>query len=102
MTPKSDIRIERRALGDLLPFSRNARSHSDPVEVVRISADIRTNFTIMDKHGLTLKLNELGPHITDGELEQIEQAVASRLTKATWLMLCGSIPPGVCPIFIAS
>ncbi len=70
-----------------------------PVEVVRIEADIRTNFTIMDKHGLTIKLNELGPHITDGELGQIEQAVASRLSKATWLMLCGSIPPGVSPDF---
>ena len=70
-----------------------------PVEVVRINADIRTNFTIMDKHGLTIKLNELGPHITDGELGQVEQAVASRLTKASWLMLCGSIPPGVSPDF---
>ncbi len=70
-----------------------------PVEVVRIDADIRTNLTIMDKHGLTIKLNELGPHITDAELGQIEQAVASRLSKATWLMLCGSIPPGVSPDF---
>lgn len=70
-----------------------------PVEVVPISADIRTNFTIMDKHGLTIKLNELGPHITDAELQAIEEAVASKFNKATWLMLCGSIPPGVAPDF---
>ena len=70
-----------------------------PIEVVRIQQEIRTNFTIIDKHGLTIKLNEAGPPITDSELEQIERAVASRLQKATWLMLCGSIPPGVAPDF---
>ena len=80
-------------------FEKLLSSCGFPVEVVRISADIRTNFTIMDKHGLTIKLNELGPPITDAELDQIEQAVARKLNKATWLMLCGSIPPGVSPDF---
>ena len=32
-----------------------------PVEIVKIKEEIRTNFTITDKHGLTIKLNELGP-----------------------------------------
>ncbi len=72
-----------------------------PIEVVRIAAEIRTNFTITDKQGLTIKLNEFGPPIADAELEQVERAVASRLNKATWLMLCGSIPPGVRPDFYA-
>lgn len=70
-----------------------------PFEVVRISAEIRTNFTLIDKQGLTIKLNELGPPITDGELGEIEKAVVGRFDKATWLMLCGSIPPGVSPEF---
>jgi 1-phosphofructokinase family hexose kinase len=70
-----------------------------PVEVVRIGAEIRTNFAITDKQGLTIKLNEIGPPITDAELEKLEKTVASRLGKATWLMLCGSIPPGVPPEF---
>ncbi|MGI8742173.1 MAG: 1-phosphofructokinase family hexose kinase [Bryobacteraceae bacterium] len=68
-------------------------------EVVRIGAEIRANFTIIDKHGLTIKLNELGPPIADAELDQIEKAVVGRFNKATWLMLCGSIPPGVSPEF---
>ncbi len=72
-----------------------------PIEVVRIEEEIRTNFTITDKQGLTIKLNELGPPIRDSELEQIEQAVVSRLSQASWLMLCGSIPPGVQPDFYA-
>lgn len=70
-----------------------------PVEVVRIAADIRTNFTIIDKQGLTIKLNEVGPPIQISELEELERAVASKMGKATWLMLCGSIPPGVAPDF---
>lgn len=70
-----------------------------PTEVVPIREEIRANLTITDKHGLTLKLNELGPPVTDKELARVEKAVASRLPKADWLMLCGSIPPGVSPDF---
>jgi len=66
-----------------------------PVKVVRIGNDIRVNLTITDRQGLTIKLNELGPLITPEELTRIEKAVESRLETATWLMLCGSIPPGV-------
>lgn len=72
-----------------------------PIEVVRIKEEIRANFTITDKQGLTIKLNELGPPIQDAELEQLERAVVSRMSKASWLMLCGSIPPGVQPNFYA-
>lgn len=70
-----------------------------PVKVVRISHEIRINFTITDRHGLTVKLNELGPPITAEELARVEKAVESRLDTAHWLMLCGSIPPGVSPDF---
>ena len=72
-----------------------------PIEVVRIQEEIRENFTITDKQGLTIKLNEQGPPIKDSELEKIERAVSNHLKKATWLMLCGSIPPGVRPDFYA-
>lgn len=70
-----------------------------PVEAVHIKEEIRTNFAITDKHGLTIKLNELGPPLTNKDLERVEEAVALHLPKAEWLMLCGSIPPGVSPDF---
>jgi len=70
-----------------------------PIEVVRIKEPIRINFTITDKHGLTIKLNELGPPLTNRELEKVEKAVATHLKSADWLMLCGSIGPGVAPDF---
>lgn len=70
-----------------------------PVEVVHIEEEIRQNLTITDKYGLTIKLNQAGPPISSKELEQIEHAVCRNLQKARWLMLCGSIPPGVAPDF---
>ena len=66
-----------------------------PVQVVRISHDTRTNLTISDKHGLTVKLNEFGPQIEPEELSAITAAVETSLASADWLMICGSIPPGV-------
>jgi len=46
-----------------------------------------------------VKLNEMGPIITPDELKQIHRVVESQLAKATWLMVCGSLPPGVDPHF---
>jgi 1-phosphofructokinase family hexose kinase len=66
-----------------------------PVKVVHIQNESRVNLTITDKQGLALRLNERGPLITPEELTRVEKAVASRLELASWLMLCGSIPPGV-------
>jgi 1-phosphofructokinase family hexose kinase len=70
-----------------------------PFESVRTANDTRVNMTISDKQGLTIKLNELGAPLTAAELKQIQQLVETRLPKAHWLMICGSIPPGVPPHF---
>jgi 6-phosphofructokinase 2 len=70
-----------------------------PFEAVRVQSDTRINLTISDKQGLTMKLNELGEPISAAELKQIHQLVDARLGKAQWLLICGSIPPGVPPHF---
>ena len=72
-----------------------------PFELVRIRQPIRTNVTISDKHGLAVKLNEHGPNISEAELGKVVKAVRQRLKTASWLMLCGSIPPGVPADFYA-
>ena len=66
-----------------------------PFEVVRIANEIRTNLTITDKQGLTAKLNEVGPELTREEASAVMDAVVRQLPDAEWLMLCGSLPPGV-------
>src|SRR5579871_6506803 len=70
-----------------------------PVKVVPIQNEIRTNFTIVDRQGLTIKLNEAGPAVSSDELARLEKVVERRLDSAAWLMLCGSLPPGVAADF---
>jgi 1-phosphofructokinase family hexose kinase len=70
-----------------------------PTDVVPIKSETRTNLTISDKQGLTVKLNELGPSLEAGELMALTRAVEKRIAKASWLLICGSIPPGVPPHF---
>jgi 1-phosphofructokinase family hexose kinase len=82
-------------------FEKLLEKAAFPVKVVCISHDIRINFAITDRQGLTVKLNELGPPITAEELASVEKAVESRLKSASWLMLCGSIPPDVSTDFYA-
>jgi 1-phosphofructokinase family hexose kinase len=72
-----------------------------PAELVRVRQEIRTNITVADKSGLAVKLNERGPELSKSELAKVEKAVCSRLNKADWLMLCGSLPPGVSSDFYA-
>ena len=59
------------------------------------------NLTISDRQGLSVKLNEQGPSLSKTELTNIRKAVEKHLPDAAWLMLCGSLPPGVPDDFYA-
>ena len=72
-----------------------------PVATVPIRNDIRLNLTITDRHGLAIKLNEAGPRLDPQEVATVESTVDAYLGSATWLMLCGSLPPGVPTDFYA-
>jgi 1-phosphofructokinase family hexose kinase len=71
------------------------RSCGIALAVVPIQNAIRTNLTITDRHGLTVNLNEPGPALAKSELARVEKTVRESLENAKWLMLCGSLPPGV-------
>jgi 1-phosphofructokinase family hexose kinase len=66
-----------------------------PTVLVPIRNEIRTNLTITDKHGLTVNLNETGPELSKAEVTRVEHAVRDALQGASWLLVCGSLPPGV-------
>jgi 1-phosphofructokinase family hexose kinase len=66
-------------------------------DIVHVRAETRTNLTISDKHGLTVKLNERGAPLEASELKEIKKKVEGRLPKTQWLMICGSTQPGVPP-----
>lgn len=70
-----------------------------PFDLVRVHAESRTNLTISDKQGLTVKLNERGAALDAHELKEIKKRVEARLPKTQWLMICGSVQPGVSPHF---
>jgi 6-phosphofructokinase 2 len=71
------------------------------ISVVPVEREIRTNITITDRHGLTVNLNEAGPGLTKTEVGRVERVVRDSLAHASWLMLCGSLPPGVPSSFYA-
>jgi 1-phosphofructokinase family hexose kinase len=71
------------------------------IAVVPIRNPIRTNMTVTDKHGLTVNLNEGGPTLSKAEVARVEQTVVAALDHASWLMVCGSLPPGVPSSFYA-
>ncbi len=70
-------------------------------EIVKIRSNIRINHTISDRQGLSVKLNERGPKLTAAEQERLTAAVENLLPTASWLLLCGSLPPGVDEHFYA-
>jgi 1-phosphofructokinase family hexose kinase len=68
-------------------------------EIVHIRHNIRVNLTISDRQGLSVKLNENGPALSLPERNRLCRAVEKLLPSASWLMLCGSLPPEVDPQF---
>lgn len=66
-----------------------------PFDIVQVQNESRVNLTISDKQGLTVKLNERGAPLDAKELEEIKRRVEARLPKTHWLLICGSIQPGV-------
>ena len=69
--------------------------------VVPVSRSVRHNLIITDKQGLTIKLNEPGAPLEKSELALIEKEIRANLNKVSWLLICGSLPPGVPAKFYA-
>jgi 6-phosphofructokinase 2 len=80
-------------------FEEQLQSDTFAKEIVRIRNGIRVNLTISDRQGLSIKLNELGPALSEGEQSRLIRTTDKMLPGASWLMLCGSLPPGVDPHF---
>ncbi|HNQ07604.1 MAG TPA: 1-phosphofructokinase [Tetrasphaera sp.] len=66
---------------------------------VSVVGSIRMNITIVDPHGVTTKVNEPGPRLSPAEVEAVRATTAEHLGRggAQWLVISGSLPPGVDP-----
>ncbi|MGH9582920.1 MAG: 1-phosphofructokinase family hexose kinase, partial [Bryobacteraceae bacterium] len=74
-------------------FEEKLQSDGFGKEIVKIRNNIRTNLTISDRQGLSVKMNERGPALSPPEEKRILAAVEKLLPDSSWLMLSGSLPP---------
>ncbi|TDE33577.1 1-phosphofructokinase [Actinomadura sp. 6K520] len=65
------------------------------VRAVRVAGRTRSNVTIVEPGGVTTKLNEPGGPLAPGELDELGAAVEAEAGAASWVVGCGSLPPGV-------
>ncbi|MGH3859752.1 1-phosphofructokinase [Actinokineospora sp.] len=68
---------------------------------VPIAGAVRSNITIAEADGTTTKLNEPGPRFDAAERTRLVAATLDAATGADWVVLCGSLPPGVPADFYA-
>lgn len=85
----------------VLPAARNdpIRSALEGIAVtfhaVPIDGAVRTNLTITEHDGTTTKINEAGPVVGAAALDALTGAILDRAAAASWVVLSGSLPPGV-------
>lgn len=66
-----------------------------PFFAVPIDGAVRTNLTITESDGTTTKINEPGATIEAPVLAALTQAILDRAASARWVVMSGSLPPGI-------
>ncbi|NKZ10457.1 1-phosphofructokinase family hexose kinase [Mycolicibacterium septicum DSM 44393] len=62
---------------------------------VPIAEPVRTNLAITESDGTTTKLNERGAVVDADALEALTRCVLAKAQEASWVVLSGSLPPGI-------
>ncbi len=62
---------------------------------VAVAGAVRTNLAITENDGTTTKLNEPGAAIDAVSLAALTDAVVARAATSAWVVLSGSLPPGM-------
>jgi 1-phosphofructokinase len=65
------------------------------VEVVPVLGHTRSNITIAEADGTVTKLNEPGAPLCADDLEALAGRVLDAASPGSWVVLCGSLPPGL-------
>lgn len=77
------------------PLLAALRAHAVPFTGVPITEPVRTNLAITESDGTTTKLNERGAHLDTAALDALTSCVVANAQQASWVVLSGSLPPGV-------
>jgi 1-phosphofructokinase len=67
-----------------------------------IGQPLRSNITLTEPDGTTTKVNEPGPLLNRQQQDRLADAVVAQCSGAEWLVLAGSLPPGVPADFYAT
>ena len=65
-----------------------------PRRSVPVAGALRMNISVLEPDGTTTKLNEPGPQLSDVEVDALLQEALDAACTATWVVGCGSLPPG--------
>jgi 1-phosphofructokinase len=76
-------------------------AESIPSASLAITSAIRSNITLTEPDGTTTKINEPGPTLSEAEEAALIDLVVSHAKDAAWLVLAGSLPPGLSTDFYA-
>lgn len=71
------------------------------VVVVPVAGGVRVNVSAVEPDGTVTKINAAGPRLTPAEADALAAAVCSASSEASWLVLAGSLPPGLPTAFYA-
>lgn len=78
-----------------LHLVRLLRADMVDVHTVEIVGHTRSNVTLAEPDGTITKINEPGPILTPDEFEAITEQILSEASGAAWVVVSGSLPPGL-------
>ncbi len=88
--------------GDSDPVLAGLRHDSVPFAALPIDEPLRTNVALTEPGGVTTKINEPGPVLSEEEQEALISLLLERARGASWVVLAGSLPPGFPADFYAT
>ncbi|HOB50024.1 MAG TPA: 1-phosphofructokinase [Mycobacterium sp.] len=77
------------------PILAGLREQGVEFHAVPVSHPVRTNLAITETDGTTTKVNEPGAALDATEAESLAWAVVQRARAGHWVVLSGSLPPGL-------
>lgn len=80
---------------DTDPILTALRTIEVPFRNVPIAGQVRTNLAVTENDGTTTKLNEPGATIEAAALQELTHTVLHAAQTADWVVLSGSLPPGI-------
>ena len=89
----STLAVFPAAAGD--PFLSLLDNTKVPYQCTPVSDPVRVNTTLADPAGETTKINGVGAVLTESDITAMEKTLVEHAQQADWVVMAGSLPPGV-------